>query len=238
MDDRNIDSDIYAQRYSKEGITMEKNFKINDDQVSAWQTRPSLSIDGEGNYVIAWEDNRFRDVDIYAQRYSYDGTALRTNFKVSDDQGSATQSFPSVSTDASGNFVITWWDERNGYGNWDIYAQRYSSDGTALGTNFRVNDDQGDTEQDFPSISIDSSGNFVIVWEDHRNENFDIYAQRYSYDGTALGSNFIVNDDEGSAYQINPSISTDRSGNFVIIWGDGRIDGGIYAQRSQVMEPH
>ncbi|MFX0052270.1 MAG: hypothetical protein ACFE8U_13380 [Candidatus Hermodarchaeota archaeon] len=94
-----------------------------------------------------------------------------------DDQGSMDQDSPSIFTNGSGNFVITWADDRNG--NSDICAQRYSSDGNALGINFKVNDDQGSMDQDSPSISTNGSGNFVITWADDRNGNSDIYAQRY-----------------------------------------------------------
>jgi len=45
------------------------------------------------------------------------------------------------------------------------------------------------------SISSDANGNFIIAWTDHRNGSSDIYAQRYSSDGTPLGNNFRVNDD-------------------------------------------
>ncbi|MHA2307417.1 MAG: hypothetical protein ACXACU_18710, partial [Candidatus Hodarchaeales archaeon] len=116
----------------------------------------------------------------------------------------ASQYDPSISADGSGNFIIAWADGRNGNDD-DIYAQQFASDGTALDSNFKVNDDQGSALQSCPSVSADGSGNFIITWEDERNsDEDDIYAQRYSSDGTALGSNFQVNDDIGSAYQWSP----------------------------------
>jgi hypothetical protein len=45
------------------------------------------------------------------------------NLLVNDDGGSSYQLYPSIAMDGSGNFVITWEDERNG--NSDIYAQFY-----------------------------------------------------------------------------------------------------------------
>jgi hypothetical protein len=71
--------------------------------------------------------------------------------------------------------VITWHDFRNG--NADIYAQRYSSLGVALDTNFRINTDAGTADQFDPAVSTDQAGNFVVTWQDHRNGNFDIYAR-------------------------------------------------------------
>ena len=239
VDERNGDYDIYAQRYASNGSTVGTNFRVNNDQRSANQLYPSISTDGSGNFVVTWMDNRNGDPDIYAQRHASDGNPLESNFKVNDDQGSAWQRYSSISTDESGNFVVTWIDERNG--DPDIYAQRFTNVGSPLGANFKVNDDQGDATQWFPSISTAGSGNFVITWADERNSNyynhvfFDIYAQCYNSDGSPLGSNFKVNDDKGSAEHRDPSISTDSSGNFVIVWEDGRNSDyenyDIYAQR-------
>ena len=69
---------------------------------------------------------------------------------------------------------------------------------------FQVNENAGpnnSADQGSPSISSDASGNFVITWEDYRNGRPDIYGQRYSSDGSALGTNFKVNDDGGCAAQ-------------------------------------
>ena len=230
-DERNGDYDIYAQRYSSDGSALGTNFKVNDDPGSADQYYPSISTDGSGNFVITWTDERNGDDDIYTQRYAIDGSALGTNFKVNDDPGSAHQRYPSISTDSSGNFVITWMDNRNGDYDYDIYAQRYAIDGSTFGTNFKVNDDQTSAWQESPSISI-NSGNFVISWEDERSGDRDIYAQRYASDGSVLGTNFKVNDDQINVWQESPSISIDGSGNFVITWIDNRNGNyDIYTQR-------
>lgn len=235
VDDRNgIPSDIFAQRYLSDGTPLGANFEINDDEgIISILSEPSISVEGSGNFVIIWKDNRNDYLgDIYAQRYSNDGTPVGVNFKVNDDQGNAWQTAHSISSDYNGNFVITWQDFRNGEEQPDIYAQRYSNDGTPLGANFKVNDDVGGAWQERPSICSDSTGNFVITWLDPRNGDSDVYAQRYLSDGTPVGVNFKVNDDQGNAEQFYPSISADKNGNFVITWSDNR--GGnwnIYAQR-------
>lgn len=222
-DYRNGNIDVYAQRYSSDGTALGNNFKANNVIGSTFEFAPSVSADGNGNFVITWEDSSDHDFNIFAQRYSSDGTALGDNFKVNDDQENAGQFDPAISSDGSGNFVIAWLDGRNGH-NKDIYVQRFSSDGTVLESNLKVNDDAGNPAQFDPAISSDPNGNFVITWKDYRNgsSNSDIYAQRYSNDGIALGSNFKVNDDEGRAYQYSPAIATDANGNCVITWIDGR----------------
>ncbi len=224
--------DIYAQRYSSFGGLMGSNFRVNDDPGYADQESPSVAMGGpSSDFVITWDDYRNGDHDIYAQRYNFSGAPLGPNFRVNDDGGSSDQRAPVTGIDGSGYFVIAWDDYRNGNG--DIYAQRYGPAGNPSGANFAVNDDPGTAEQHSPAVSVDASGNSVITWEDGRDGDVDIYAQRYDPSGTPIGSNFKVNDDAGTASQANPAVALEDSGGFVIIWEDNRDDdsGDIFAQR-------
>lgn len=156
--------------------------------------------------------------------FSTTSSQIIPDFQVNDDQGDEGQNHPSISTDGSGNFVIEWADARNGNpDNPDIYAQRYSSEGIALGSNFKVNDDPGSEYQRSPSISTDGSGNFIITWCNVRNgdqDDPDIYAQRFSSDGTTLGYNFIVTNTADSA-QLCPDVKLGNN-RIYTTWTDNR----------------
>jgi hypothetical protein len=229
-DQRNGNSDIYAQRYSSDGTELGSNFLVNDYLRNENQHHPSISTNSAGNFIIIWQDEGNGDTDIYAQRYASDGTALGSNFKVNDDLDPAEQTDPTISVDSNGNFIIAWQDSR--FQRWsDIYAQRYKNDGTAMGINFKVNDDIGEGGQYNPSISADGNGVFIITWRDGRNGNF-IYAQRYSSEGKPLGSNFKVSVNESNTWYGSRSVSADENGNFIITWDDIRNGNWkIYAQR-------
>jgi len=221
----------FAQIANAQGI-IKDDFLVNDDVGSADQSVPSISMDAAGNFVIVWYDFRNANWDIYYQRYSDAGTVLGVNTKVNDDTQDASQEHPSISMDATGNFVIVWDDNRNN--NNDIYYQRYTSTGGALGVNTKVNDDAGSDFQMYPSISMDAAGNFVVGWQDYRNTNWDIYIQRFTSTGSTLEANTKVNDDIDSIHQKLPSISTDGVGNFIIVWQDnrhGQYNPDIFAQR-------
>ena len=230
QDYRNGNYDIYTQRYNSNGTTLSTNYKVNDDTGTSGQEFPSIAIDDSGNFVITWEDYRNGDWDIYAQRFNSAGSPHSTNFKVNDDAGAFSNKSPCIATDSSGNFTITWRDERNG--NSDIYAQRFIFSGIPLGSNFKVNDDTAITYQGYPVIATNVSGSFAITWQDYRNGNRNIYAQRYNSSGSPSGSNFRVNDDTGAADQYSPTIAMDDSDFFTIVWQDDRNKNfDIYAQR-------
>jgi len=198
------------------------DFLVNDDAGNANQNYPSISVDGVGNFVIVWRDFRNGNGDIYYQNYNTNGSAVGVNIKVNDDTGSVSQGYTSIAKDGAGNFVIVWDDDRNTNYDTDIYYQRYTNTGTALGVNKKVNDDVDSVKQWSPFIAMDATGSFVVVWIDERNADRDIYFQRYTSTGAPLGTNTKVNDDATNADQVSPAISIDATGNFVIVWQDFR----------------
>jgi hypothetical protein len=85
------------------------DFLVNDDTTGGCgQWVPTIARDPSGNFVITSHDYRNGNADIYAQRYNSSGDTLRSNFKVSDDIGTASQTVHAIAMDSSGNFIITW----------------------------------------------------------------------------------------------------------------------------------
>jgi hypothetical protein len=240
-DSRDGSLDIFAQRYNSAGTPVGANFKVNTDGGPESQDSPAVAMNQAGDFVITWGDNRYHATyawEIYVQRYNAAGIPQGGNMYVNDDMGSNQQFSPDVGLDDYGNFVVTWHDERDyATSRQDIYGQRFDSLGTRLGTNFRISDDPGDANQWSPAVAVDFSGDFVVTWEDERNDatyGSEIYAQRYDSSGAAQGVNFCVNTDAGDEFQGTSAVAADSPGNFIIAWTDARngfhnID--IYAQR-------
>ena len=86
--------------------------------------------------------------------------------------------------DESGNFTITWSGSGLGDSGYGTFAQRYNISGATQGTNFLVNNytlgNQVET-----SITMDSSGNFVITWygPGTGDTTSGIFKQRYNSSG-------------------------------------------------------
>ena len=116
--------------------------------------------------------------------------------------------------------MIAWCDERDG--DWDVYAQRYMSDGTTNGGNFKLNDDFPDSDQRSPSVSADLDGNFTVCWVDDRNDEYDIYGQQFAYDATPIGNNFQINIDTVNSYHNYPWFQFVKT---AILWLPGKTTG-------------
>ena len=229
QDDRNGNPDIYAQFYNMDGTKLGSAFLINDDDGNGNQYNPAVATDANGNFIVVWRDTRNNIWDIYAQRIKNDGSFVNSNFRVNDDNSNSWKISPAVAFDNSGNFAVAWEDFRNGDG--DIYIQRYQADGTLLGTNIKVNDDSQSKQQSNPAVTFDDAGNFFVVWEDERNGNKDIFAQKFDASGNAISVNFQLNDDNNQKNQKFPAVAFQKPGNFIVVWEDDRNDyGDIYLQ--------
>lgn len=156
------------------------------------------------------------------------------DFKVNLDPGTGTQVYSNITSDADGNFIVTWYDNR--YGNYDIFGQRFNHLGDRIGMNFKINDDATGHDQYYPRVCMDEMGKFVVVWQDYRAAGYptnpDIYGQRYNDAGTADGGNFLVNDDGAFVTQRAEDIDCDDYGNYVVVFSDYRdVSYNIYCRR-------
>src|SRR5262249_33025102 len=71
---------------------------------------------------------------------------------------------PSVARDAFGNTVIVWTSlSQDGSGD-GVYARVYDEYGTALTSEFRVNQ-YTTSAQNYPDVAMDANGDFVVVWQ-------------------------------------------------------------------------
>ncbi|MGB5910143.1 MAG: caspase family protein [Promethearchaeia archaeon] len=88
-------------------------------------------------------------------------------------------------------------------------------------------------DQNNPQICGDKEGGAIIVWQDSKNGNWDIFAQRINSSGQVLwGDNGTAICTSDNA-QISPQICSDGSGGAIIIWLDDRNSPftNLFAQR-------
>jgi hypothetical protein len=86
--------------------------------------------------------------------------------------------------------------------------------------------------QQFPDAIPDGFGGAIIVWEDSRGVDTDIYAQRVNSSGSILWLPGGVPVCTTSGGQVLPEITPDGAGGAFIVWEDRRIAGGrAYVQR-------
>lgn len=87
-----------------------------------------------------------------------------------------------IEPDGNGGAIIVWEDYRNDGLQADIYAQRIDKNGYIKWTNNGISICTDLSHQSNPNIHY-SNGQVIIIWNDHRNGNTDIYAQMIDTSG-------------------------------------------------------
>ena len=210
------------------------NFQANTFTTGI-QNLPSVAMNSSGQFVIAWRSNDQDGAEfgIYAQRYAADGSAVGAEFQVNTFTTGA-QSGASVAMGPDGRFVIVWTSAGQDGSQSGVYAQRYAADGTAAGSEFRVNTTTNDYQAN-PAVAIHSNGNFVVSWESNNQDgdSYGVFAQRYNSEGLAQGAEFQVNTIT-SGSQSFPALAMMANESFGVVWQGHDIDGnntGIAGKR-------
>ena len=127
------------------------------------QSNPTIERDAQGGFVVAWqsENQDTSGFGIDARRYNSAAVPLANKFRVNTTIA-GDQLRPAITVDSRGAFVVAW--SGNGSGDSDgIFVQRYDAAAAKIGSKIRAND-QTNGNQSQPSVGLDCTGNFVVVW--------------------------------------------------------------------------
>jgi len=186
--------------------------------------------DGEGGAIIVWINDYMGLADIYAQRLDKDGNLLWGPNGVPVCTATGSQYGPELVSDGTGGAIVTWSDNRGTDG--DIYVQRVASDGTVMWAADGLALYSGTGIQEDPAIASDNNGGAIIVWEDNRGIDQDIYIRGVNAYGSLYWLSTGVPVCQVSGWQESPAITSDGAGGAIVAWGDGRTTPyAVYAQR-------
>ena len=159
-----------------------------------------------------------------------------------DTQVAATilkQTDPIVACDADGNYVLVWVEYRPtdktvdistlteipSAVDADIVAQRFNHRGEAISQPFVVNNltlpiNFYDQNQITPDVSMDSAGNFVIVWAGWNSDDVSgsVCMRKYNSLGVPVTGIIQVNE-KTEGPQVTPSVALSDNGTIVVAWG-------------------
>jgi hypothetical protein len=237
---------VLAQRFDSTGARQGLQFPVNTHTTST-QHRSSVASESNGDFVVVWQSFRQDSAGdphygVFARRFTSDGTALATEFMVNTYTVND-QEYPRVASDADGDFLVVWQStgqDSTGFGG-SIFARGFSSSGTPLATEFRVNTRTIDN-QFRPAVASDADGDFVVTWESNQQEapgsSYGVFAQRFNSALVPQAAEFRVNTYTVGP-QANPAVAARADGDFVVTWnslnqespGSSAGDNGIFARR-------
>ncbi|GAA5511071.1 DUF4347 domain-containing protein [Novipirellula caenicola] len=249
------DSDVPAQTltYSISGGADATKFTINSSTGElSFVTPPNYEVPGDvgGDNVyevtVSVSDGTHSDSQaITVTVTDADETLSASNeFLVNDEVGD--QQITSaedrgnqqaVSMAADGSYVVVWTSLNQDGSGKGVYAQRFDASGSAITSEFRVNETITNDQQ-WASVASAFDGTFVVTWTSNQGATGDdIYYRRFAADGTALTGELVANTTTSGTQKNSIIDMNSLTGEFVIAWqGNGTQSGesdsaGIFAQR-------
>ncbi len=228
------DWDIYAQRVNNNGVLLWGGVAILCNEPGN-QVEPVVAGDGYGGAIIAWQDYRNGDWDIYALRISSGTGRAYPGWPPGGVAVSAstteTEQCPDIVDVSMGEVIVVWQHETAS--NYSIRGQKMDGFGAPLwGGGVIIS--SGTAPKEFPKIINDGMGYVVVTWQDFRNTNSDIYAQKRKADDGTVAPGWAVDGNTVTVAALDqkiPQIVSDGSGGAIIAWTDYRnSNSDIYAQ--------
>lgn len=216
--------DIYGATVTTTGdsVVVSDTFSIctaPDDQ-----TLPSVLWDGD-NFFVVWQDRRSgKRWEIYGTRVTLEGTALdytgdQVGILIGKGKSSNDQTSPTLAFDGY-NYMVVWQGERKNI--WNIYFARVTK---ATGEVIDDGPFQVDSAHSYGASPAATLGgeNYLVVWQDFRNNEWDIYAARIApfygeildKEGILISPRFTTS--PAGLDRWNPAVSSGPN-YFLIVW--------------------
>ena len=232
------DQEIWCRPFDLDGAPTNTQKRINaggEDAVEAEQRSVALaSLDGGAVAVWASKDQDGNGWGIFGRRLGANCTKLGSEFQ-GNAAASGNQDFPVITVLQSGVFLVAWQGKIDGgVDGAGIGARRFSSTGTALGTDVLVNTTLG-SDQEAACVAV-GGGGFVAAWQSNGQDGNSkgVYVQRLSSIGVHAGPETQANVQWDKEQQA-PACAGFSDGSFVIAWeGADDQDGdkfGIFWRR-------
>lgn len=201
--------------------------------ITGKQSNQVMVSDGAGGAIVAWQDQRGADFDIYVQRIDASGVARWTANGVALCTATSDQYAPQIISDGAGGAIVAWPDHRNGT-NDDVYVRRVDASGVAQWTANGVALCTANDNQSRPIIVADGSGGAIVAWSDDRSGiDTDIYVQRVNAAGAIQYAGNGVAVCTATDNQSVSALVPNGAGAAIAVWQDLRsgTNDDIYAQR-------
>ncbi len=218
---------IKARILDANGVEIVSEFLVNEF-TNGSQSDPSITALANGQFIVTWVsyDQQQGDTSssaIKARIFDANGTEVVSEILVNEFTTSS-QSDPSITALANGNFVVTWMSDDQQQGDTSftaIKARILDANGVEIVSEFLVNE-FSHGRQESPSVTALANGNFVVTWQSEDGQQGDtsdsaIKARIFDANGTEIVTEFRVNESTNNR-QESPSVTALANGNFVVTW--------------------
>jgi len=230
--------DLYIRFFDSDGSPLTDAYKIAKMVDTTWICGSHLDMDSAGNTVLSWTEyppwNPYEGL-LRLQLFDPSGNPLDS--PQTDHQGymSTSKRAIGLSLNNQGEFAVAW--DAGG----EIWARRYSSEGSPQGDPFMVHGDLPDVRFNYPGVALNDAGDLAVTWLESgpSHPRFQVFDAQ---DKPILGwepMGHLVNEDRYGGTRVEAYwLDNDR---FVFFWIDKvwpwHIAGRVFTDRGLTRYP-
>ncbi|WP_157758287.1 Ig-like domain-containing protein [Cystobacter fuscus] len=208
-----------------------------EDDIEALRVTGSGGVEGPPRIILNSSESRFSpevtsNGTDYLVVWGYGSSSMPVNWGVGGarvtstgeavgiwslgiyDHGRDSQLQPTVASDGTSYFVV-WMDPPSTVDNrFNVYGRRVV-DGDVGMSLVRISTSANAQEQ--PAVASNGT-DFLVVWEDQRGSDFDLYGTRVSGTGTVLDPSGLILSNR-SSNQLYPSVASNGT-DYLVVWQD------------------
>lgn len=229
--------DIRLQYYSYDGIAQWANngIVISNNTQNSWITEWDLTTDNTGNCVMAFNDVRDGNANVFAYSISPTGVFNWGSNGVALTSSSLDEYVPSITVTSTNDVIVAWSRPTTPYA--EVVMQKITQAGVLSWGTSGITYQSGSFSYSGPRVLGVEGGNYLMAFYKETG-SFpglvrSIYVQKFDASGTALWtSDVLASNDNGIDNFNNFYIAPDGANGIIISWTDDRdsdmnIDGVV-----------
>jgi hypothetical protein len=177
---------------------------------SSYNMYPDMATDSSGHLYLVWSAWTGANTEICYRKSTDGGATWATMQNLSLTPGTSFN--PAIAIYGPGNLHVVWQDATPG--EYEIYYCKSTNAGATWTTSKRLTWNAGDSTDS--TLSLDSSGNLHVVWDDATTGNNEIYYKESTDEGATWTSNKRLTWTSGLSG--HPDLVVDILGNLHVFW--------------------
>ncbi len=232
---------IRLQYYNWNGVAQwaADGLLVSDHPQNSWITEWDLTTDNTGNCVLAFNDNRDGNLNIYAYAISPSGAFLWGADGIALTTDPEFEAVPSITVTSANNTIVTWSRPATPYD--QTIMQKITPAGTLSWGSAGIVYQSGSYSYTGPQVlGVDGDQYLMAFYKETGNFpalTRHIYVQKFDASGNAVwGSDVLASNSNGISPYNNFTIASDNANGMLIAWTDDRnSDNNINAAVQRVL---
>ncbi|THB75563.1 MAG: RHS repeat protein, partial [Gammaproteobacteria bacterium] len=221
--------EVWGQVYDENSQKIGSEFHVNTITTDVQKSSSIVAL-SDGNFIVTWSDHSSGSWDIKARLYNSSGVAQGDEYLINTYTNNS--QFASRCAQLTDDTLIYVWEDTDNDGDsYGVFAQRMTTAGEKIGSEFRINQTPNGSQRDQDIIALDD-GKFAVAWGSTGQQDDDS-------EGGIVIRHFLL--DEFTTLLSENNIRTrhiyDDAGRLVYtIDGEGYVSENVYDGSGQLIE--